>query len=158
MAVKAPCVSSSLNPDAPHFVPSFFESVEDFSSEWWNLVKSTPAFRDYWIREKWESVVSEASATLDDYAEEDEEDVSFEDVDLEDVRALDEADTLKEQDVNLCPAPRAVKVIDLVSPPPAAAKIYAPRDPRNKLVKVPPKLAAAQMRKGSLSTRIQQPR
>ncbi|KAG0478701.1 hypothetical protein HPP92_013420 [Vanilla planifolia] len=42
---------STLNPYAAPFVPSAFREVEDFSSEWWQLVKSSPWFCDYWLRE-----------------------------------------------------------------------------------------------------------
>lgn len=43
--------SSGLNPDAPVYVPWAYRAVEDFSKEWWDLVKSSPCFRDYWLRE-----------------------------------------------------------------------------------------------------------
>jgi len=44
-------VASSLNPDAPLFVPAAFRQVEDFSPQWWDLVKSTAWFRDHWYRQ-----------------------------------------------------------------------------------------------------------
>jgi len=44
-------VASSLNPDAPLFVPAAFAQVEDFSPQWWDLVKSTAWFRDHWYHE-----------------------------------------------------------------------------------------------------------
>ncbi|CAM0873208.1 unnamed protein product [Alopecurus aequalis] len=44
-------VASSLNPDAPLFVPAAFQQVEDFSPQWWDLVKSTAWFRDHWYHE-----------------------------------------------------------------------------------------------------------
>ncbi|KAI3838033.1 hypothetical protein MKW98_008984 [Papaver atlanticum] len=40
---------SSLNPDAPLFIPEAFRHVEDFSPEWWDLVKTSTWFRDYWL-------------------------------------------------------------------------------------------------------------
>ncbi|XP_009770929.1 protein EARLY RESPONSIVE TO DEHYDRATION 15-like [Nicotiana tabacum] len=40
---------SSLNPNAPLFVPSFVRQVEDFSPEWWNLVTTSTWFHDYWM-------------------------------------------------------------------------------------------------------------
>ncbi|XP_022637682.1 uncharacterized protein LOC106764141 isoform X2 [Vigna radiata var. radiata] len=43
--------SSTLNPNAPMFVPFAYRTVEDFSDEWWDLVHSSPWFRDYWLRE-----------------------------------------------------------------------------------------------------------
>ncbi|KAK2982451.1 hypothetical protein RJ640_026294 [Escallonia rubra] len=42
---------STLNPNAPMFVPSAYRTVEDFSDQWWHLVHSSPWFRDYWLRE-----------------------------------------------------------------------------------------------------------
>jgi len=49
--MSAAMVASSLNPDAPLFVPAAFEQVEDFSPQWWDLVKSTAWFRDHWYRQ-----------------------------------------------------------------------------------------------------------
>ncbi|XP_073146656.1 protein EARLY RESPONSIVE TO DEHYDRATION 15-like [Henckelia pumila] len=43
--------TSALNPNAPIFVPSAYRQVEDFSDQWWDLVQSSPWFRDYWLRE-----------------------------------------------------------------------------------------------------------
>ncbi|KAL3357483.1 hypothetical protein AABB24_017944 [Solanum stoloniferum] len=40
---------STLNPNAPLFVPSFVRQVEDFSPEWWNLVTTSTCFHDYWM-------------------------------------------------------------------------------------------------------------
>ncbi len=40
---------STLNPNAPLFIPAAFRQVEDFSPEWWNLVKTSTWFRDYWL-------------------------------------------------------------------------------------------------------------
>lgn len=42
---------SSLNPNAPDFVPQAYKTVEDFSPEWWFLVQTNPAFADFWTRE-----------------------------------------------------------------------------------------------------------
>lgn len=43
--------SSTLNPNAPMFVPWAYRAVEDFSEQWWELVQSSPWFRDYWLQE-----------------------------------------------------------------------------------------------------------
>lgn len=41
---------SGLNPNAPIFIPqAAFSEVEDFSPEWWDLVKTSPLFRDFWL-------------------------------------------------------------------------------------------------------------
>lgn len=54
MAVQSPPkMTSLLNPNAPNFVPLAFRSVEDFSPEWWEQVQTNPAFRDYWLRERY---------------------------------------------------------------------------------------------------------
>lgn len=51
MAVASGSIKSTLNPNAPLFVPAAFQQVEDFSPEWWELVKTTTWFRDYWFHE-----------------------------------------------------------------------------------------------------------
>jgi len=51
--------SSTLNPNAPLFIPLAYQQVEDFSPEWWNLVQSSPWFRDYWLRESYEMIDEE---------------------------------------------------------------------------------------------------
>ncbi|OEL38941.1 hypothetical protein BAE44_0000039 [Dichanthelium oligosanthes] len=43
--------TSSLNPNAPLFIPAAYRQVEDFSPEWWELVKTTAWFRDHWFRQ-----------------------------------------------------------------------------------------------------------
>jgi hypothetical protein len=43
--------SSSLNPNAPLFIPAAYRKVEDFSPEWWELVHTTAWFRDHWFRQ-----------------------------------------------------------------------------------------------------------
>ncbi|XP_010525500.1 PREDICTED: protein EARLY RESPONSIVE TO DEHYDRATION 15-like [Tarenaya hassleriana] len=40
---------STLNPDAPLFIPAALQQVEDFSPEWWQLVTTSPWYHDYWI-------------------------------------------------------------------------------------------------------------
>uniref|UniRef100_A0A8R7JXA7 Protein EARLY RESPONSIVE TO DEHYDRATION 15 n=1 Tax=Triticum urartu TaxID=4572 RepID=A0A8R7JXA7_TRIUA len=44
-------VASSLNPEAPLFIPAAFQQVEDFSPQWWDLVKSTAWFGDHWYHQ-----------------------------------------------------------------------------------------------------------
>ncbi|XWS56801.1 hypothetical protein CRYUN_Cryun09bG0116900 [Craigia yunnanensis] len=51
MAAVAGARSSTLNPYAPIFIPAAFRQVEDFSPEWWELVKTSTWFRDYWLSE-----------------------------------------------------------------------------------------------------------
>lgn len=42
---------STLNPNAPLFIPAAFRQVEDFSPEWWQLVKTSKWFHDYWLQQ-----------------------------------------------------------------------------------------------------------
>ncbi|KAF8036843.1 hypothetical protein BT93_C2535 [Corymbia citriodora subsp. variegata] len=62
--------SSTLNPNAPLFVPMAYRTVEDFSDEWWALVQTSPWFRDYWLQERFcdpqDEPLSSAAADDDD--------------------------------------------------------------------------------------------
>ncbi|EXB93967.1 hypothetical protein L484_015513 [Morus notabilis] len=40
---------STLNPNAPLFIPAAFRQVEDFSPEWWQLITTSPWYHDYWL-------------------------------------------------------------------------------------------------------------
>ncbi|XP_062166776.1 protein EARLY RESPONSIVE TO DEHYDRATION 15-like [Alnus glutinosa] len=40
---------STLNPNAPLFIPAAFRQVEDFSPEWWQLVTTSTWYHDYWL-------------------------------------------------------------------------------------------------------------
>jgi len=40
---------STLNPNAPLFIPAAFRRVEDFSPEWWQLVTTSTWYHDYWL-------------------------------------------------------------------------------------------------------------
>ncbi|KAF8021317.1 hypothetical protein BT93_G1680 [Corymbia citriodora subsp. variegata] len=40
---------SSLNPKAEPFIPMVYRQVEDFSPMWWELVKASSWYRDYWL-------------------------------------------------------------------------------------------------------------
>ncbi|XP_021732568.1 uncharacterized protein LOC110699354 [Chenopodium quinoa] len=52
--------SSRLNPNAPIFVPmKSYQTVEDFSDQWWDLVHSSPFFRDYWLQDCFDDVVDD---------------------------------------------------------------------------------------------------
>lgn len=43
---------STLNPNAPLFIPAAFRQVEDFSPEWYQLVKTSTWFHDYWLSQQ----------------------------------------------------------------------------------------------------------
>lgn len=66
---------STLNPNAPMFVPLAYRTVEDFSDEWWALVQSSPWFRDYWLRERYHDPQNEIDTSFSDF--EFDEDVLF---------------------------------------------------------------------------------
>ncbi|CAL0307569.1 unnamed protein product [Lupinus luteus] len=59
--------SSTLNPNAPMFVPLAYRTVEDFSDEWWSLVHSSPWFRDYWLRERFQDPQFETDTSFPDF-------------------------------------------------------------------------------------------
>jgi len=42
---------STLNPNAPLFVPAAYLATEDYSPEWWSLIQ-TPAFKEFWLKER----------------------------------------------------------------------------------------------------------
>lgn len=43
---------STLNPNAPLFVPAAFRQVEDFSPEWWQLVTTLTWYHDFWLSQQ----------------------------------------------------------------------------------------------------------
>ncbi|KAL2320705.1 hypothetical protein Fmac_029674 [Flemingia macrophylla] len=43
---------STLNPDAPLYVPAAFRQVEDFSPEWWQLVTTLTWYHDFWLSQQ----------------------------------------------------------------------------------------------------------
>ncbi|KAG9155221.1 hypothetical protein Leryth_027244 [Lithospermum erythrorhizon] len=49
LAIKNWAMATTLNPNATIFVPLSYRAVEDFSDEWWDLVRSSPWFLDYWL-------------------------------------------------------------------------------------------------------------
>ncbi|KAF7804047.1 protein EARLY RESPONSIVE TO DEHYDRATION 15 [Senna tora] len=42
-------MASTLNPNAPLYIPAAFRQVEDFSPEWWQLVTTFTWYHDYWL-------------------------------------------------------------------------------------------------------------
>ncbi|XP_004493438.1 protein EARLY RESPONSIVE TO DEHYDRATION 15-like [Cicer arietinum] len=43
---------STLNPNAPLFIPAAFHQVEDFSPEWWQLVTTLTWYHDFWLSQQ----------------------------------------------------------------------------------------------------------
>ncbi|OWM69906.1 protein EARLY RESPONSIVE TO DEHYDRATION 15-like [Punica granatum] len=84
----APPPASSLNPNAPPFVPAAYRAVEDFSEQWWALVQSSPWFRDYWLQERY------SDPQLDDFGSD------FDDFLLlpEDLDVFDDYDSPNQED------------------------------------------------------------
>lgn len=57
---------STLNPNAPLFIPAAMRQVEDFSPEWWDLVTTSTSFRDYWLSQhQGEDIFSEVEDGFD---------------------------------------------------------------------------------------------
>ena len=48
-------VRSTLNPNAPLYIPAAFRQVEEFSPEWYNLITTSMWFRDYWLSQHQET-------------------------------------------------------------------------------------------------------
>lgn len=48
---------STLNPNAPLYIPAAFRRVEDFSPEWWDLITTSMWFRDYWLSQHQEAEI-----------------------------------------------------------------------------------------------------
>ncbi|KAB5538644.1 hypothetical protein DKX38_016177 [Salix brachista] len=73
--------TSTLNPNAPLFVPLSYRTVEDFSDQWWALVHSSPWFRDYWLQERFHDPETETlfSDTYDPVLPEDLDSLFFDD-------------------------------------------------------------------------------
>ncbi|KAK0592382.1 hypothetical protein LWI29_018195 [Acer saccharum] len=77
--------SSTLNPNAPMFIPFAYRTVEDFSDQWWSLIQSSPWFRDYWLQERYfDSQIEDFSLPdlddlFDDEFQEEEEEEEVED-------------------------------------------------------------------------------
>lgn len=55
-----------MNPNAPLFIPAAFRQVEDFSPEWWKLVKTSTWFRDYWLSQHQDDENFEVNDGADD--------------------------------------------------------------------------------------------
>uniref|UniRef100_A0A7C8YP81 Ataxin-2 C-terminal domain-containing protein n=1 Tax=Opuntia streptacantha TaxID=393608 RepID=A0A7C8YP81_OPUST len=48
---------STLNPNAPLYIPAAFRQVEDFSPEWWDLISTSMWFRNYWLGQHQETEI-----------------------------------------------------------------------------------------------------
>ncbi|KAL6902099.1 hypothetical protein ACP4OV_004975 [Aristida adscensionis] len=145
--------SSSLNPDAPLFIPAALLQVEDFSPQWWELVTTTAWFRDHWSRQH---------AYLDDMADQldaahllpdalDDDDDLFFDGDVHRSPAV-------EAPPQLAAAPKAdgvLKALNLASSPKGGD---APRGFREKPRHVEKPAKHAGSPKGSAPRVIHQPR
>lgn len=86
--------SFSLNPNAPIFIPFTLRNVEDFSPEWWELVKTSPWFRDYWLSQHQED---DFNNTIDDDLGDVEEFLDLEEAEFEDMIQSIEADEKPEK-------------------------------------------------------------
>ncbi|KAG5227676.1 protein EARLY RESPONSIVE TO DEHYDRATION [Salix suchowensis] len=57
---------SALNPNAPLFIPNVYRQVEDFSPEWWELVKTSSWFSDFWLSQHPEGCFDGSDGADDD--------------------------------------------------------------------------------------------
>jgi hypothetical protein len=57
---------TTLNPNAPLFIPNVYLQVEDFSPEWWELVKTSTWFRDFWLSQHPEESFDGSAGADDD--------------------------------------------------------------------------------------------
>ncbi|KAJ6428112.1 hypothetical protein OIU84_023519 [Salix udensis] len=57
---------SALNPNAPLFIPNVYRQVEDFSPEWWELVKTSSWFSDFWLSQHPEGCFDGSAGADDD--------------------------------------------------------------------------------------------
>ncbi|XP_061350103.1 protein EARLY RESPONSIVE TO DEHYDRATION 15-like, partial [Gastrolobium bilobum] len=71
--------SSTLNPNAPLFIPAALRRVEDFSPQWWELVKSLTWFRHYWLSQHKEE---DSGESCNDSTNDDKENMLSETFDL----------------------------------------------------------------------------
>ncbi|KAH7528039.1 hypothetical protein FEM48_Zijuj05G0029500 [Ziziphus jujuba var. spinosa] len=90
--------SSSLNPNAPLFVPAAFRQVEDFSPEWWELVKTSAWFHEYWLSQHPEDefdgsadAVDVADMIPETFVQDDEVELAYLEVELEELALSSEA-------------------------------------------------------------------
>lgn len=60
---------STLNPNAPLFIPNVYRQVEDFSPEWWELVKTSTWFGDFWSSQHPEGSFDGSAGADDDFTD-----------------------------------------------------------------------------------------
>ena len=121
-------VESNLNPNAPLFIPAAYQQVEDFSPEWWELVKTTGWFRDHWFRQHQEQETFDGS----DDAEKDVASLLPDSSDLFD--DFSESELADEAGFGSAPATNGFMGPDLVSDAETVMKSLA--SPRNGGVKL----------------------
>ena len=80
---------STLNPNAPPFIPATFYQVEDFSSEWWELVKTSTWFCDFWLSQHQDDDF-EGNIEVDTADAEDNDDASIDEAQLTELSQLEE--------------------------------------------------------------------
>lgn len=83
---------STLNPDAPLFVPAAFRQVEDFSPEWWQLVNTSAWYRDYWLSQH-----EDENGFYDNADQDDIDDVAYQLPDTFDLDAGEEFSNMEAQ-------------------------------------------------------------
>ncbi|XP_062175434.1 protein EARLY RESPONSIVE TO DEHYDRATION 15-like [Alnus glutinosa] len=99
---------SDLNPNAPLFIPAALRQVEDFSPEWWELVKTSTWFRDYWLSQHEEEDFG-GNADADDDAEADDYIANML-LEAFDLGIVEELPTLEAQPKEMVPLAEGVKM------------------------------------------------
>ncbi|XP_017423140.1 protein EARLY RESPONSIVE TO DEHYDRATION 15 isoform X2 [Vigna angularis] len=163
--------SSALNPNAPLFIPAALRQVEDFSPQWWDLVKSSTWFRDYWLSQHKEEEFEEVA---NDSTNDDMENMLSESFDLvmeEDFNVLEKefeqlVMSCESQDHPVQDNPNDGKVAthDLNKDAKALLINMTPKSPKERAPKSPSGLAkhnekpAQRLNVKGMSHRIHQPR
>ncbi|KAL9237934.1 hypothetical protein vseg_012425 [Gypsophila vaccaria] len=75
-------VRSTLNPNAPVFIPAAFRQVEEYSPEWYDLISSSMWFRDYWLRQHQETEMLQSYGINQDSSVGNDADFLPDDIDL----------------------------------------------------------------------------
>jgi len=169
MSTVAAMASSSLNPNAPLFIPAAYRQVEDFSPEWWELVKTTAWFRDHWFHQHQlhEAAYDTAFSTADDDADDFDVAALLPDDSIDLLDMVDTDDLFYAPDVHQVakPAPALLPGYDLdvlralsLSSPRAAAVVAAPSPRAQQQQRFADKPAYHAGARGAARRAIHQPR
>ncbi|KAI3415013.1 uncharacterized protein J3R85_015591 [Psidium guajava] len=157
---------SSLNPKAEPFIPMSYRQVEDFSPAWWELVKASSWYRDYWLSQHGDDDFG--TNDCDDAFDHDDDDMIPEIVD-EEFMLVDELDGVDERESGGSDPMGIVeeerKLRDGVEAKTLLKSLSMPKSPKNRAPKSPvmgsPKFCNKSVRNVNVKCtrrRIHQPR